>query len=32
VVIEVEDMSQTADDILQALREIPGTIRTRLLY
>jgi D-3-phosphoglycerate dehydrogenase len=32
VVIEVEDASQTADDILQALREIPGTIRTRLLY
>jgi D-3-phosphoglycerate dehydrogenase len=32
VVIEAEDVSEAADDILQALREIPGTIRTRLVY
>lgn len=32
VVIEVESVDQAADEILQVLREIPGTIRTRLLY
>ena len=32
VVIEAEGVGQTADDILDALRQIPGTIRARLLY
>jgi len=32
VVIEAEGASKTADDILHALRAIPGTIRTRLVY
>ena len=32
VVIEVEGVSETSDEILQALRAIPGTIRARLLY
>ncbi|MDL2409474.1 phosphoglycerate dehydrogenase [Rhizobium calliandrae] len=32
VVIEAEGVGQTADGILDALRQIPGTIRTRLLY
>ncbi len=32
VVVEAEGISANADEILQALREIPGTIRTRLVY
>ncbi len=32
VVIEVEGVYEASDEILQALRVIPGTIRTRLLY
>ncbi|MCQ2003876.1 phosphoglycerate dehydrogenase [Rhizobium sp. NRK18] len=32
VVIEADDVGSQADEILDALREIPGTIRTRLLY
>jgi D-3-phosphoglycerate dehydrogenase len=32
VVIEVEAVDQTANDILDALRRIPGTIRARLVY
>lgn len=32
VVIEAEGTSEHANDVLQALREIPGTIRARLLY
>ncbi|MDL2403817.1 phosphoglycerate dehydrogenase [Rhizobium mayense] len=32
VVIEAEGVGQTADDVLDALRKIPGTIRARLLY
>ncbi|KQR76862.1 phosphoglycerate dehydrogenase [Rhizobium sp. Leaf341] len=32
VVIEVEGVTQAPDDILQVLRAVPGTIRTRLLY
>ncbi|NKK47369.1 phosphoglycerate dehydrogenase, partial [Rhizobium leguminosarum bv. viciae] len=32
VVIEVEGVGQTANDILDALRQIQGTIRARLVY
>ena len=32
VVIEAEGVGQTANDVLDALRQIPGTIRARLLY
>ncbi|MFJ6325170.1 MULTISPECIES: phosphoglycerate dehydrogenase [unclassified Rhizobium] len=32
VVIEAEGAGQIADEILDALRQIPGTIRARLLY
>ena len=32
VVIEAEGAGDFADDVLEALRAIPGTIRTRLLY
>ena len=32
VVIEAEGAGEFADDVLEALRAIPGTIRTRLLY
>lgn len=32
VVIEAEGISDKADEILQALRKIPGTIRARLVY
>lgn len=32
VVIEAESIGQRADDILDAIRQIPGTIRARLLY
>jgi D-3-phosphoglycerate dehydrogenase len=32
VVTEAEGVGQAADDILDALRQIPGTIRARLLY
>ncbi|MCX8996955.1 phosphoglycerate dehydrogenase [Rhizobiaceae bacterium BDR2-2] len=32
VVIEAEGASERADEVLEALRAIPGTIRSRLLY
>lgn len=32
VVIEAEDVGHMSEEVLQALREIPGTIRARLLY
>ena len=32
VVIEAEGISRAADDILDEIRQIPGTIRARLLY
>ncbi|MBB3570075.1 phosphoglycerate dehydrogenase [Rhizobium sp. BK491] len=32
VVIEVEGVGQTANEILDTLRQIPGTIRARLVY
>jgi D-3-phosphoglycerate dehydrogenase len=32
VVIEGDAMEEHAEDVLQAMREIPGTVRTRLLY
>ncbi|RAS08381.1 phosphoglycerate dehydrogenase [Ensifer adhaerens] len=32
VVVEADGISENADEILQALRAIPGTIRTRLVY
>jgi len=32
VVIEADGMDGLSSDVLQSLREIPGTIRTRLLY
>jgi len=31
-VIEGDAMEEHAEDVLQAMREIPGTVRTRLLY
>ncbi len=32
VVIDAEGVSQNADEVLRSLRQIPGTIRTRLVY